>query len=253
MIKPKRTKDVRSIYDHIISIYKKGGNINDAEEYLKSLGRHKSIRSDIWQVNNIIKRNSIEERETLINTHVKRYEKMFDEHFSKTENDFAHLPPKYRKFMLIDSLIIAMDALIAKEKVLGLHSRQFRVQLNNFFKKKIVAQYNFNNQDINDLIRLKQLLAKMKETDQAVVQNDDLENETKSATIDIDHIEVNTEVSNKIKETVTVNKNGNFTPKQIVQDITDKIVKEDLKKHDPHRQLFLEKLKGLNTNGKNGK
>lgn len=249
----KHTDTIQNIYNHVISIYKKGGNIKDAEEYLTSIGRQSSIRNDIWQINNIIKRNSIEERETLINTHVKRYERMFDEHFSKTENDFAHLPAKYRKFMLIDSLVIAMDALIAKEKVLGLHSRQFRVQLNNFFKKKIVAQYNFNSQDLNDLIRLKQLLAKMKETDQVVIQNEDLETETKSATIDIDHIEVNTAVSNKIKETVTINKNGNDTPKQIVQNITDKIVSEDLKKHDPNRQSFLEKLKGLNTNGKNGK
>lgn len=245
-------EEVKKRNESIIAIYTKGGNVDDVEDYLKSIGRSKHIRKDIWNANLQVKEEAKLERDALIQTHVRRYERMFEEHFNKTIDDFAYVPIHMRKYMLIDSLIIAMDALIAKEKVLGLHTKQFRVQLNNFFKKKIVAQYNFHNQNLDDLVRLKYLLAKMK-TDEVPVEQyfDDLENETKEAkTIDTDFVEINDKVSDKIKETVKLNKNGNGIPKEIIQDITEKIYKEDLKKHDPQRQDFMQKLKKLNGNGK---
>ena len=211
--------------------------------------------AEIWMANAQVKDDAKLERDSLIQTHVKRYEKLFNSHFNKTVEDFAHLPGHIRKYMVIDSLVIAMDALIAKEKVLGLHTRQFRVQLNNFFKKKIVAQYNFGQQEFQDLVRLKELLAKMKTEEQPNVEYfDDLADETKDANIiDVDHIEVNVEASNKIKETTKINKHGNGTPSEIVESLTQKIMKEDLKQHSPDRMSFMEKLKLLNGNGKNGK
>lgn len=243
--------------DAIIEMYRKGDNVKDVEKYLISLGREKQMRHDIYYANDKIKQQSIQERESLINTHVKRYEKLFEENFEKTIDDFSHVPPEMRKYMLIDSLVIAMDALVAKEKVMGLHSKTFRVQLNNFYKKKIIAQYNFDKQNFEDLVRLKELLAKMKTTDLPSLLKEgysaDLEAETKAAkTIDVDYVEVNDKAMEKIKETTTLPVQPSKPPQEIIESITDKIIKEDLKKHDPNRLSFLDKLNKITKNG-NGK
>jgi hypothetical protein len=245
LYQPDKTKKLN---EAIIEIYRKGGRIEEIEKYLQSIGRLKNIRHDIWNANAQIKEEAKLERDSLIQVHVKRYEKIFRDNFNKTEDDFAQMPVHIRRYMLIDSLMIAMDALIAKEKVLGLHTKQFRVQLNNFFKKKIIAQYNFNNQNFEDLVRLKQLLEKMKTDDVPQQQYfDDLEEETKEAkTIDVNHIEINAKNANKIKETTTINTNGRGTSREIVEDITEKIIQNDIKNNDPKRNLFLEKLKKLN-------
>lgn len=231
---------------HIIDIYKKGGNTVDVEKYLKSIGREKDIRMDIYLANAQIKEEAKAERDSLIQTHVKRYEKLFNDHISKTLDDFKHLMPNIAKFMLVDSYIIAMDALVAKEKVLGLHTKRFRVQLNNFFKKRIVSQYNFNQQEFKDLVRLNELLSKMKSEESPIKEFfDDLGEETKlSNTIDIDHVEVNTQVSEKIKEEVKINSTINSN-KTSLENITDRILKEDLKKNDKKRSSFLDKLKKI--------
>lgn len=233
----------------IIDIYKDGGNVKDVENYLTSIGREKSIRSDIFSANQKINADAKKEREVLINTHVKRYQKMFNDNISKIFDspEIARFPANIRKFALIDSYMIALDALIAKEKVLGLHTKQFRIQLNNFFKKRIVAQYDFNGQDFNDLIRLKYLLDKMKLRDTNVVQYfDDLAEETKDAQKiqDADYIIINDSVSDKIKEKITPIPRDT-DQKLLVEEIKEKIIKEDLKKHDHNRNKLLDKLKKL--------
>lgn len=245
--KQKKQAAERNILNkEIIAIYKKGGNVNDIETYLKSINREKTIRQDIFQANLVIKEEAKLERESLINIHIKRYEQLFEENIEKRISDFIHIPQHLRKYALIDCYVIAMDALIAKERVLGLHTRSFRVQMNNFFKKKIVSQYNFNQQNFNDLIRLKELLDKMKTTETIVVSNDaDFELREESKTIDVSHVEVNTQVSDKIKEELKVNIDTVKQPKEIVTSITQKIIKEDIKKSDPKRKSFLEKLKKI--------
>lgn len=245
--KQKKQAAERNILNkEIIAIYKKGGNVNDIETYLKSINREKTIRQDIFQANLVIKEEAKLERESLINIHIKRYEQLFEENIEKRISDFIHIPQHLRKYALIDCYVIAMDALIAKERVLGLHTRSFRVQMNNFFKKKIVSQYNFNQQNFNDLIRLKELLDKMKTTETIVVSNDaDFELREESKTIDVSHVEVNTQVSDKIKEELKVNIDTIKQPKEIVTSITQKIIKEDIKKSDPKRKSFLEKLKKI--------
>ena len=226
----------------IIDIYKQGGSTEDVEKYLKSIGREKTIRSDIYNANLIVKDNAKLERDSLIQVHVKRYERLFQNNYNKKVSDFPCLEPHIAKYLVVDSLMIALDALVAKEKVLGLHTKNFRVQLNNFFKKKILAQYNFASIDFNLLVRLKELLAKMKQEEAPAIEYfNDLEDETKEAkTIDVDHIVVNDRVSALIKEEVKlpIVKNG----KLALESIKDKILAEDLKKNDPKRKSFMVKL-----------
>lgn len=236
----------KAINDGIIDIYKKGGNTAEVEKYLKSIGREKNIRHDIFVANLQIKERAKEEREILVNTHVKRYEEMFDENISKTLDSHKHLRMHIRRYALIDNYVIAMDALVAKERVLGLHTRQFRMQMNNFFKKRIVAQYNFGQQKLEDLIRLKELLEKMKDNAQHYVEIPiDLEEEIKVANvIDIDHVEVNVDKVSKIKQEVKIKKQViEEYSAETIENLKEKIFKEDLKKHDPKRKSFLDKLK----------
>ena len=120
----------KGLNDKIIEIYRDGGNLNEVEEYLTSIGRKKSIRSDIHLANVQIKSDAKLERETLINTHVKRYEKIYKNNINAKISDFSQFPENIARLKVIDSYMIAMDALIAKEKVLGLHTKNFRVQLN---------------------------------------------------------------------------------------------------------------------------
>lgn len=239
----------------IIDIYRKGGSTQDVEKYLISIGR-KDIKGDINLANVLIKDIAKEERDILINTHVKRYEKIFEENISKTLDDFAYAKPHVARFLLIDSYFIAMEALVAKERVLGLHTKHFRVQLNNFFKKKIVKKYNFAQQDFNDLIRLKELLEKMKTTEREdfqVVQNIDLEEESnKVETIDAEFVEVNVENASKIKEVVKPNAKKSVTKESgdVLYSLREKLFNQDKKNHDPQRKSLLDKLNKISKNGK---
>ena len=241
-----RTKEEReNLTNKIISIYRDGGNTEDIEEYLKSIGREKNMRHDIFTANLEIKKFSKEERESLINTHVKRYEKLYNENKNKTVKDFPGMPSQVAKYLVIDSLVIALDALVAKERVMGLHTKTFRVQLNNFFKKKIVKNYNFNSHDLNDLIRLKQLLEKMRknkpEETQQIEELADVKAEIEA--IDVDYVEVNTQVSDKIKETVTVKKDIiEKTGGEVLESLKEKIIKKDLEKVNTKKKSLLDKI-----------
>jgi hypothetical protein len=236
---------VKELNNTIIEIYKKGGNTFDVEKYLKSIGREKSSRIDIYLANAQIKEEAKLERDSLILVHTKRYEELFNNHFNKTIGSFVHLQPNIAKFMLVDSYIIAMDALIAKEKVLGLHTKRFRLQLNNFFKKKIVSQYNFSQQEFKDLVRLNELLLKMR-SDEAPIYNfeNDVIDDANNTILDVGHIIVNDQVSNKIKEEINI-KQDITNDKSSLENITDKILKEDLKNNDKKRNSFLDKLKKI--------
>ena len=235
-----------AITKKIISIYRDGGNTEDIEEYLKSIGREKQMRYDIYAANLEIKKFSKEERESLINTHVKRYEKLYNDNKDKDIDDFPKtLPGHIRKYMVIDSLVIALDALVAKERVMGLHTKTFRVQLNNFFKKKIVKNYNFNSHDLNDLIRLKQLLEKMRknkpEETQQIEELADVKAEIEA--IDVDYVEVNTQVSDKIKETVVVKKEVvERSGGEVLESLKEKIINKDLEKVNVKKKSLLDKI-----------
>jgi len=234
-----------NITNKIISIYKDGGNTEDIEEYLKSIGREKQMRQDIFNANLVVKRRSKEERESLINTHVKRYEKLYRDNKNKTVKDFPGLPGHIAKYLVIDSLVISLDALVAKERVMGLHTKRFRVQLNSFFKKKIVKSYNFNSHDLDDLIRLKQLLEKMRKNKpdetQQIEELADVKAELK--TIDVDYVEVNTEVSDKIKETVEIKKETIERQEgEVLENLTQNILKKDLEKTNTKKKSLLSKI-----------
>lgn len=248
MAKKKEKEYTRAeLNQKIIHILKTGGNTRSVENYLKSINREKSMRADIHSAYIEINESARIERETLISTHVKRYEKIYNDNIKKTLDDFAHLPEWLQRHNLISCFEIALDSLVAKEKVLGLHTRTFRIQLNNFYKKKIVSLYNFNNQNFEDLTRLKFLLDKMRTSDmmETIIVSDLEADLSNKQTIDTDYVEINEEASSKIKEKVTSNEIEILDPKIVLESLKEKIIIKDIGKADKNKKNFLKKLDEL--------
>lgn len=234
----------------IIDIYRKGGNSSDVEAFLKENGREKTVRQDIFNANIQIKEEARLERESLIRVHVKRYSKIFEENFNKKLSDFSHLPENIRRFALLDRYSIAMSALVAKEKVLGLHSKQFRFQLNNYFRKKVVSNFGFNSSKLDDLVLLLKLINKMKTNVdlQVFSQYDDLSEEIKTifTTKTEDEVQTNETSVSKIKEEIKPILESENKADTVLA-IQQKIVENDLKSHNPARKNLLDKLKNLDS------
>lgn len=244
------SRDVLS--DEVVKLYEKGFATSDVDKYL--IDKYKltiaTIRQIIHIANDKIKARAKKEREILINTHVSRYENIYEEHIKKNIDDFSQLPVYARRHALADCYSVAMDCLLAKERVIGLHNKKFRVQMNNFYNSKEDAvKYNFNEQKFEDLLELKKLLLKMKNHNiKKQIIYDDIQADISNLTdnekiIDIDYVEVNDVNANKIKETLKDKLIVEDQNKVVIENLKEKLFKEDIKSHDKNTLRFLQKLK----------
>lgn len=106
--------------------------------------------------------NIDKEKENLIQIHVNRYENMYlrlkDKKISKDSKNYL----RYEVFKYLQMISL----LQAKEKILGIHSRIFKVQLNNYYQaKKIKAlpDLDFTQLTIDEKKQLISLFDKCKE------------------------------------------------------------------------------------------
>ena len=93
----------------------------------------KDCQDLISAANKVIQRSYEEEKDLLIDLHILRYEEIF---FNNIEPDLSHLPPRMREDVMAEHKLTALETLHSKEKVLGMHTRVFKVKLNTFYQKQ---------------------------------------------------------------------------------------------------------------------
>lgn len=82
------------------------------------------------------------EKINLVSLHINRYEDLFKQVKNK---DFSRIKPERQWQAQIDQHLELVSILQSKEKIIGVHSKTFKVRLNNFYeKKKLVKLSDFN-------------------------------------------------------------------------------------------------------------
>lgn len=141
------------------------------------LRRSKRPDSLLAQINKIITEEFATQRLSLIGSHSKRYESIYTRNvnFNPNQRRYNRLPDFIKKQMHCDHLMIAMQALLAKEKLFGMHSKTYKVQVNNFYKeqeKRNKPKIGFKSLTLAELIELKEIVQSIKVQDNTMPRTD---------------------------------------------------------------------------------
>jgi len=189
------------VSNDVIKMYKEGYKRSDIITVLEERGYTSDYAATlIMNANTQIVQEFEENKDYLIGLHLRRYDSTHDKHISAAAGliGFKH---KYKR---IEHYILAMDALIAKERLLGLHTKKYNIQLNNFVNRdKVEADgegYNFDKLTTKELIELIELMTATKLVkddgpeielfNDALIQTAELVQDVVEETEDIDHEEI---------------------------------------------------------------
>ncbi len=189
------------VVDEVIQLYKEGNKRTDIHEILVKRDYTPDYANFIINsASSKIIQGFEEDKSYLIGLHLKRYDSTHNKHMdtAATLVGFKH---KYKR---IEHYILAMDSLIAKERLLGLHSKKYNIQLNNFINRDRVQStssgYSFDSLSTKELTELAQLIAETKVAqqdkqeiqlfDEAMIQTGKIVQDIVETIEDIDHEEV---------------------------------------------------------------
>ena len=97
------------------------------------------------------------ERDFLVDVHCLRYEELYDKALNP---DLSSTPPEFRKMVLAESYLNALETLVQKEKLLGIHTKMFKVHIQTYLlhkKQKQAEKLNFDRLTLTektDLLKL---------------------------------------------------------------------------------------------------
>lgn len=136
------------------------------------------------------------ENALLIDLHCLRYEDIYATSWDKTCTD---VPDRFRKAALADAKLTAIEALFAKEKVLGMHTKSFKLKLNDYFQHKRVIEtptLNFTDITTAELAELVGLI------EEACIQDVRLVGSAyeEDTVEDVEHTEVDKEIDFPIQQ-----------------------------------------------------
>lgn len=151
------------LIDEVIQLYKDGYKRSEIIDLYVDKGYNADyISIVIEKAGGKIATNFEEEKQYLIGLHIKRYDNNYNQHMAAAE---SLIGPK-NKWKRKDHYLLAMNSLVAKESLLGLHSKKYNIQLNNFVNKdagdSTVAGYGFDALTTEELVELLELLGMAK-------------------------------------------------------------------------------------------
>jgi hypothetical protein len=101
-----------------------------------------------------------------ISLHTIRYEEIYEKNASINLDDLPEeLPEPTKRAIVSDNYYVALEALQSKERLLGMHTRNYKVQLNSYLEKIYKPQAkntDFKILSFEELIFLRQSIQKMK-------------------------------------------------------------------------------------------
>lgn len=149
----------------VVEWYRQGTKKSEVELKLLSEGLSSNyVGGIIANANKHIIETFKEEKQYLIGLHLSRYDALYEKH---TGLAAAKVGSEFR-WKRVDHYLLAMEALLSKEKLLGLHSRKYNIQLNNYMSQDTSKRergynaYNFEKLSIEELVELDTLIKKSK-------------------------------------------------------------------------------------------
>lgn len=103
------------------------------------------------------------EKDYLIDIHLLRYENIY---YDNINPNLDHVQPGFRKAVKCEHFITALETLFQKEKLLGIHTKKFKLHINsNVVSKKVNTDFDMNMINMNEQLELLELLNKAKPTE----------------------------------------------------------------------------------------
>jgi hypothetical protein len=155
------TLAISSIISEITELYRQGKTLVEIRKEIQE--KHPSLKNSDLQkytskAKQIIRDEFEEEKKYIVETHILRYNDIYDKNVNRKINtNKEHI----RKMLKTEFLSTALDALQAKEKLLGLHTKTFKIEINRFFAQKNdinKKQYDFTLLTFEEKKELKNLL-----------------------------------------------------------------------------------------------
>lgn len=131
------------------------------------------------------------EKDYLIDLHVLRYEEMYRNFI---EPDLTKISPAYHKITKANSLLQAVETLVQKERLLGLHSKNFKIRVSESHKQienKKQKTYDLSYLHLSEQIELLSLINKTKVSDIVVAKSEEVDqNQHNNVAVKIDKKDV---------------------------------------------------------------
>ncbi len=202
----KKIKKVNKNYKLALSYLKKGLSTFEVIEVLMDKGFAKSTSATYTSFAVDMLREEYEkDKTTMIGLHLKRYDNIYLDNFDPKLPD--NIPVNIRRSVKIDRNAIAMESLMNKEKLLGMHTDNFFIQINNIKKEKeeerniLESKLDFSKLEVEELIELKSLIQKGIEDDSLTIIRRDRENEEDNQEVEyIDYKEVRKSSIKEVEE-----------------------------------------------------
>lgn len=188
----------------IIELYKNGYTRDGIIQELtaRGLGEH-SIKKLILTARKVNLENFGKSVEEMIGLHVARYETMYKENLITSDIDKLSLPEEMKKVMRVDRYTLAMDNVRAKEKVLGMHTKRFKVEVNNYFdqqKDKEKDRYDFSLLTLDQMLEFRAMIKKIRQDENEVTIIRPKKEKVEEITQDVEYEEVPTSPLRQVKE-----------------------------------------------------
>ncbi len=220
----------------IVEEMKIGTTLGDILDKFSEDFTTKQVYDGITRAKVVIKKFYEDENSRMIDLHILRYEDFFKENINP---DLSKIPPAYRKTVIHDKFNIAMEALLAKEKMLGIHTKTFKVKFSGYInsqKEKEKKDFDFKKLSIQERYRLLELIDKTEirkggELKTFIKPNEDVEDvviisETKKENEIIESPLRDVKILNKKEEEIKQQPKSGKTFEEIQRMIQENIKKE---------------------------
>jgi len=117
------------------------------------------INSIMSDANTLIRREFESEKSLLLDLHLLRYEEIYLENISI---DLEEVPAGYRKALKCEHTITAMETLFQKERLLGVHTKTFKIKANESVLQNKTVEFDITILNSNERLEILGLLNKAK-------------------------------------------------------------------------------------------
>lgn len=154
-----------SIVDEVAEHFRQGKLISEIRTILKE--KYNDLKEPELQAltsdgKRIVRDEFEKEKRSLIDIHILRYNDIYEERVRKAERISFPKKPHFEKLLKTDAYKTALDSLFSKERLLGIHTKTFRIEINRFFEiqeSKNKIEYDFGlltfeeKKELRDILR----------------------------------------------------------------------------------------------------
>jgi hypothetical protein len=176
----------------IVSLMRQKQTSIQLHSYLKEKHNcsHDTTMRIMMDANSLVRHEFELDRKYIVDIHMMRYEQLYE---SNINPDLEKVPPGYRKAVLCEHYINAMETLFQKEKLLGIHTKKFKLKINSLkVNEHKGADFNMSSLSLKEQLEVISLLNKAKPIEKLVrdvIKNDNPLDISEAIVIDEDVIE----------------------------------------------------------------